>query len=163
TWKAVDLKNRTLKFNQTKTKRITEGKLNQNAIALLGQAGKENELVFDLPTANGANKSLNLLVKRAGFDKKIRWHNLRHSFGTNLYDAGAEIYTVSKQLGHRGVTHTLRYARASDKRKQEAVYNLPEINFNSRVVENDNTFELVSFPNREAAKRLKKKPRKKKV
>lgn len=94
--------------------------LNDTAIQLLGKAGKPAELVFDLPTANGCNKTLKAWVVRAGIEKKITWHNLRHSFGTNLIFLGTDVVTASELLGHSTLKHTQRYVRAANEMKQRA-------------------------------------------
>lgn len=92
--------------------------LNTTAFNLLGVAGKPDTNVFELPTANGCNKSLKAWVKRAGIDKKITWHNLRHSYGTNLVFNDVDILTTSKLMGHTSTKHTMRYVTASDEMKQ---------------------------------------------
>jgi len=94
--------------------------LNETAIQLLGKAGKPNEFVFDLPTANGCNKTLKAWVKRAGIEKVITWHNLRHSFGTNLVYLGTDVVTASELLGHTTLKHTQRYVKAANEMKQRA-------------------------------------------
>lgn len=93
--------------------------LNDTAIELLGVRG--NGHVFDLPSSNGANKLLKGWVKRAGIDKKITWHNLRHSFGTNLIYNGVDLLTTSKLLGHQSTKHTMRYVDAAEEMKSNAV------------------------------------------
>lgn len=94
--------------------------LNDAAKKLVGQPGKPKDPVFNLPTANGCNKTLKAWVKRAKIQKKITWHNLRHSFGTNLIFLGEDITTASELLGHTSLKHTQRYVRAANEMKQRA-------------------------------------------
>jgi integrase/recombinase XerD len=114
--------------DQQKTGREANVVLNSTALELLGKPGKRKDLVFDLPTANGCNKSLKGLVKRAKIDNHITWHNARHSFGTNLIYNKVDIHTASKLLGHSSLTHTHRYIRESLKLNQDAVDSLTKIN-----------------------------------
>ena len=51
----------------------------------------------------------------------ITFHTSRHSFATMMLTLGADLYTVSKLLGHSSVKHTQIYARIIDRKKDEAV------------------------------------------
>ena len=53
--------------------------------------------------------------------KKITFHTSRHTFATLLYTNGADIYTISKLLGHKSISSTQIYASVIDKKKIEAV------------------------------------------
>jgi integrase len=52
-------------------------------------------------------------LKRAGV-KRVRLHDLRHSFASAAISNGVELHTVGKLLGHRDYKATLRYAHLSD-------------------------------------------------
>lgn len=53
-------------------------------------------------------------------DKKVTPHVMRHSCATNLYEQTRDIYLCSKQLRHKHVTTTQRYAELSKERQKEA-------------------------------------------
>lgn len=109
-----------LELTQSKTGEEIAVPLNDTALQLLGEHGQPDESVFDLPTANGANKTLKAWVRRAGIDKRITWHNARHSFGTNLIFMDTDVLTASKLLGHTSMKHTQRYVDAAEEMKQKA-------------------------------------------
>jgi integrase/recombinase XerD len=126
-WQVIDLQNRRMDFEQSKTEKDNTVTLNDTAIQLLGMPGNKTANVFDLPTANGANKTIKAWVRRAGIDKAITWHNARHSFGTNLILNKVDVVTASKLLGHTSLRHTQRYVDSADDLKRDAT---DKLNFN---------------------------------
>jgi len=55
------------------------------------------------------NEYLKRWAKKAGIEKNIGWHTARHTFAVLSLESGAEIYTVSKLLGHTSIQITENY------------------------------------------------------
>lgn len=64
---------------------------------------------------------LNRWVKDAGITKHVTFHVSRHTFATMMLTLGADLYTVSKLLGHTDITTTQIYAKLVDQKKVDAV------------------------------------------
>ena len=60
-------------------------------------------------------------VKAAGITKHVTYHVSRHTFATMLLTLGADLYTVSKILGHQSIRMTEVYAKIVDKKKIETM------------------------------------------
>lgn len=84
-----------------------------------GNKGPES-LVFDLPKRVTTQCDIRTWVKRAGIVKSISFHCARHTFATLALTQGADLYSISKLLGHTNVTTTQIYATIIDQRKQDA-------------------------------------------
>lgn len=53
-------------------------------------------------------------------DKKVTPHVMRHSCATNLYEQTGDIYLCAKQLHHKNVSTTQRYAELSKEKQTKA-------------------------------------------
>lgn len=96
---------------------------------ILGERKKDEDLVFEnLIYSAYHNKILHKWIEDAGIDKHITFHSARHTFATLHLTMNTDIYTVSKLLGHRHLKTTEIYAKVIDKKKIEAVSNIPKLN-----------------------------------
>ena len=67
-----------------------------------------NDRLFDI-TERGFYAMVKRYGKRAGIQKKINPHMLRHSFAVHRLKAGANLRSVQKSLGHSSLTTTQIY------------------------------------------------------
>ena len=114
-----------------KTKHSVSVPLSENALSFLPERGeaKDSDRVFpNLPDQPGnADARLKTLIRHAGIDKKVSFHVGRHTFATLTLTYGADLYTVSKLLGHCNIRTTQIYAKIVDENKRKAVNLVPKI------------------------------------
>lgn len=75
--------------------------------------------VFNLPS--NINQYLRPWAEAAGITKRFTFHTARHTFATMMLTLGADLYTVSKLLGHTSVRMTQVYAKIINQKKDDAV------------------------------------------
>lgn len=81
-----------------------------------------DSLVFEkLLNDTNLNACLKEWAAEAGITKAVTYHTSRHTFATMLLTLGADLYTVSKLLGHSQIKNTQVYAEIINRRKVEAV------------------------------------------
>jgi integrase len=120
-----------LVFKQKKTAGQEYQFISSQARQLLGKRKRENDRVFQ-GLKYGAHFNAEILrwCMRAGITKHITFHSARHTHAVLLLENGADIYTVSKILGHKEIRTTQVYAKIVDKKKKEAAYLIPELRIN---------------------------------
>ena len=62
---------------------------------------------------------------RAGIERPLSFHGLRHSSCTNLYRATKDLRLVQRFARHASITSTMRYAHPADEDLVRAVQDLP--------------------------------------
>ena len=100
------------------------------ALEYLGERGNEkaSDLVFrSFKYSSETSLELRRWALAAGISKDFTFHCSRHTFAVMLLNSGADIYTVSKLLGHRELQTTQIYAHILDKKKQDAISTISDL------------------------------------
>lgn len=117
-----------------KTQEPMQSKLSSEACRWLGLSDNRHpvgnsagETVFPLPTNSTLGRILRQWTTEAGIMKHVTFHTARHSYATMALSTGADIYTISKLLGHRNITTTTIYAAVVDSQRDAAVDNVSRL------------------------------------
>jgi integrase/recombinase XerD len=87
---------------------------------------------------NNARVIFKKYLRRAGLEHKdYCLHCLRHTFATELLNAGMHIECLQQLLGHSSIEMTLRYARLSDKTREQEYFKAMAIIEGEKIHEPD--------------------------
>jgi integrase len=115
-------------FRQEKTDGVEYLYISNQARELLQTRQSPTDRVFTgLKYSAVYNNEIVRWCNRAGISKHITFHSARHTNAVLLLENGADIYTVSKRLGHREIRTTAIYAKIVDQKMKEAANLIPEI------------------------------------
>ena len=77
---------------------------------------RTNDNLLPVPKNSDCNLRLKQIAKMCGIDKRVNFHQRRHTFATTVtYANGVSIESISKMLGHTKISTTQIYARIVDK------------------------------------------------
>ena len=66
-------------------------------------------------SARQLNRAVHIAAQRAGIDKRVGMHTLRHSFATHLLEQNTDIRVIQVLLGHNKLDTTALYTRVAIK------------------------------------------------
>ena len=75
-------------------------------------------------SAQAARAYLRGMLNKAGIEKKISPHKLRHTYATNLLNAGAELVDIKALLGHESISTTQIYSHVGQEQMEQVVARL---------------------------------------
>ena len=154
-WEAVNLAQRLITVRQSKTLRLKTIAINapaKDALDWLGE-NRYGEYLFMWPWGDKIGKvTVYDAFKKACSAAEItdfRFHDLRHTFASNLVMAGVDLVTVKELMGHVGIAMTVRYSHLVPEHKAQAVTKLSE-RFDGFKTESANQSAIVSPELKEA-------------
>ena len=131
-WSNVDFGLNLINFTETKTNRdraVPMEPIVREALLELSQHSGNAEYVFTNPDTGtryaDVKKSFSAACREAGITN-FTFHDLRHTFGTRLADAGVDVVKIKELMGHASIVTTMRYIHATDQGKRGAITVLSE-------------------------------------
>lgn len=106
-----------IQIKEKKTSNIYNHPISETAFNILKLQNTDLGEVFTGINYSQIVRPLKQWIKDSGINKKISFHNFRHSYATLQLANGTDIYTVSKLLGHKNVSTTQIYTKVMDKNK----------------------------------------------
>ena len=124
-WRDIDIRKGIIYLLDTKNGDKREILLNNLAKQALIGVSKHPDSPYVFCNKDGKpyhdiRKSFFTALKKAGIIN-FHWHDLRHSFGSQLAMSGVDLNTVRELMGHRDLKMTLRYSHLSPNHKHRAV------------------------------------------
>jgi integrase len=141
----VDLRGERIYISHSKSGRPRHVPLNPEGVALFRQllTGKTgDDLIFTRSDAQSWGKNYHVrplteACRKAKIQPAIAFHELRHTYASHLAQAGVDLLTISKLLGHADTRITSRhYAHLADKTLAAAVTKLPSFESTGQQREN---------------------------
>jgi integrase/recombinase XerD len=124
-WKDLELEQKIAWVRAGKGNKDRMVILSELLVKKLSQLDRDSEYIF--PGKNGPLSTRNIqeivhdAAHRAGIDKKVTPHTLRHSFATHLLEAGNDIRLIQELLGHSNLQTTQIYTHVSSEQKKKVI------------------------------------------
>jgi len=128
-WEHVNFKNGSIFIKDSKSS-DREVPMNYMVFDTLKGLPQDHEYVFSNPKTETHLKDASNSFKTACKDVNIegfRFHDLRHTAASRMIQAGVDLVTVSKILGHSSIQMTMKYCHPTTEIMRDAVKKLAEI------------------------------------
>ena len=123
-WADIDLKEGWVRVRTGKRGNIATIPVSDELRAALDvlrfQRGKGGE-VFPGASWTILERYFRIAKRIAGIHRRLRFHDLRHTFASRMVSAGVSLQAVARMLGHSSIQMVQRYARVSDEALKAAL------------------------------------------
>ncbi len=139
-WLDVDLLNRCINLPQSKNGEGRTVYLNELALDVFRSLWTNTDTVPEEPvfgldvTPEEVSMAFIRACRSAGVED-FSFHDLRHTYATMLRMQGVQLDLIQKQLGHKDLRMTSRYAHVATQQVRDAVNSLDSILSNLKVTE----------------------------
>lgn len=124
-WAQVDFRSRlvhVIKTKRAKNRIVPMNKTLYETLRALRAEASGSDKVYAWKHVQKAYEKARAGAKLNG----LRLHDLRHTFATRLIQAGVDVFTVQRILGHSTITMTMRYVHSFEPEMRAAVEKLDE-------------------------------------
>ena len=130
-WEQIDLLHGYISLIDTKSGEGREVPINDTLKGVFEAMPHSVESVYVFTDKNGKpyrwlTHSFGTAMRKAEICN-FRFHDLRHTFASQLVMKGVDLTTVKELMGHKKITMTLRYAHLAPEHKSKAVRVLDEV------------------------------------
>lgn len=129
-WQDIDFLKGFIDIKDSKSGKSRKAPMNIFVFEALKGMNQTSEFVFFNPETKEHIKDVKTAFKAAcarARIKGLRIHDLRHTAATKMIEAGVDLVTVSKLLGHSSIAMTMRYCNPGAETAKKAVDKLAEI------------------------------------
>ena len=112
------------RFLNTKVRAILHHYLKERKKTFVESQALFLSQIQDRITTRQVQRRLDQWIIKAGIDKRITPHSLRHSFATGLYARTSNILVVQQALGHASIATTQIYSHLLDESFEDALETL---------------------------------------
>lgn len=124
-WRDIDIQRKTIHLSDTKNGEERYVPMNDAVIKTIIAVPKNKDSAYIFCNQKGepygdVKKSWLTAIKKASIIN-FHFHDLRHTFASQLVMSGVDLNTVRDLLGHKSLEMTLRYSHLSPEHKQRAV------------------------------------------
>jgi integrase len=122
-WNQVNFEQGIITLIETKNNERRDIPMNETVKATLKEIEPKGDHVFydgDGKTFRNVRRSFDTAIRKSKIED-FRFHDLRHTFASNLVMEGVDIMTVKELMGHKDLTMTLRYSHLAPNHKTKAV------------------------------------------
>ncbi len=132
-WRDVDFVKAFILIEDSKSGRARKVPMNALVFDTLRGLKRVGEFVFPGMSSQGqaqpqgdVKTAFKSACRRAGIIG-LRFHDLRHTAATKMIEAGVDLVTVSRILGHASIQMTMRYAHPTPENMRRAVEKLADV------------------------------------
>ena len=142
---AADGKTQYIEHRQVKTKKTVTIPLSDEALRWMPRQEDGIDKVFHglRVSTSTVEAVLKEWVKVCKIDKRITYHCSRHTAATTLLTLGANLYVVSKLMGHSSIQMTEVYAKIVDQKKVETMNLVNNLFTNPAAKQEDQTAKAI--------------------